>query len=316
MPQRRRRARLQDIRFAALALALVWGAVAAEVTAEEPLRVAVTVQPIAFLVAEIGGSDVEVTVLVPPGASPHAFEPLPGDVRRLARAQLFLRVGAGFDDWSRRLVNAAPSDIRDVSLAMLAGAGAPGAHVGHGPSGGHHHGTFDPHVWLDPILVRDLLAPGIAAHLAGLDPARRAGFAARLRSFQTRLSQLDREIASRLSPVRGRPYVAFHNAWRRYADRYGLAEIGVVQEFAGEEPTPRELARLVEAARAAGVAALLVEPQLDRRVAETVAAEFSAGTATVDPLGDPRDPARADYAALLRFNTGVFASVLERGAGS
>jgi ABC-type Zn uptake system ZnuABC Zn-binding protein ZnuA len=84
----------------------------------------------------------------------------------------------------------------------------------------------------------------------------------------------------------------------------------VVEEFAGEEPTPRELGLLVRAARRAGVSAILVEPQLPARVAQAIAGEFGGGTVLVDPLGDPRDPERDSYAELLRFDARAFAHAL------
>ena len=83
------------------------------------------------------------------------------------------------------------------------------------------------------------------------------------------------------------------------------------REFGGEEPTPREVGNLVRDARAAGVGAILVEPQLSPRVARTIAAEFGAKTVLVDPVGDPGDPARSNYEALMLFNTRAFGRALE-----
>jgi ABC-type Zn uptake system ZnuABC Zn-binding protein ZnuA len=221
-------------------------------------------------------------------------------VARLAGAALLVALGGDFDGWAQRLAGAA-GRIETLALLELPGLAplpaAPGA------------AARDPHVWLDPIRVRDVLAPAIAERLAALDPASAADTSRRLADFQARLTRLDAELRETLAGPR-RAYVAFHAAWRYFGARYGLEEVGVVEEAPGEEPTPRELAWLAAAARHAGVAAILVEPQLDPRVARTLAAEFGGTTVLVDPNGDPGDPERARYEALLRWNAGAFARAL------
>ena len=164
--------------------------------------------------------------------------------------------------------------------------------------------------FIDPLRVRDVIAPAIADRLRRADPGRASDFALRLDGLQKRLTALDSEIRATLAEASGRRYVAFHPAWRYFADRYDLIEVGVVMEFAGEEPTPRALAALIEAARAHELPAILVEPQMDPRVGRTLAAEFDAVTVTVDPLGDPSDPERASYEALMRWNARAFARAL------
>jgi ABC-type Zn uptake system ZnuABC Zn-binding protein ZnuA len=291
-------------RAAAGALALALGLAGAAGAA--PVEAVATVQPVALVLRAVGGDRVRVRTLVPPGASPHTFEPRPGDLKSLAGAGLFVQVGAGLDDWAARLLGAAPPALRRRVLADLPGLappGAPGAHP-----------AADPHFWLDPLLVRDVLAPALAEDLAALDPAGAAEGSARLRAFQTDLTALDAEIRAILAEAPARRYVAFHNAWRWFARRYALEEVGVVHEFAGEEPGPRELARLVEAARRAGVGAILVEPQMAPRTARVIAAEYGGRTVLVDPNGDPSDPARATYADLLRWNARAFREALGGGA--
>lgn len=262
----------------------------------------------ALLVHELAGERVRVTTLVPPGASPHAFEPRPRDVARLAQAGLFLRVGAGLDDWTLALLRATPEPPAVFALMDSPGLGPlPAAADGHGHG---ERARLDPHVWLDPLRVRDAIAPALAEQLARFDPKGEAHYRARLADFRARLDALDAELRTVLAAAPARTFLPFHPAWRYFAERYGLAELGAVEEAAGEEPTPRELARLVEAARRAGVRAILVEPQLPPRVAATLAAELDGATVLVDPTGDPSDPARSRYEPLLRWNARAFARAL------
>jgi ABC-type Zn uptake system ZnuABC Zn-binding protein ZnuA len=288
------------LRFLAIALACGIGAARAEPS--PPLQVLATIEPIAMIARELAGERVAVSALVPPGASPHTFDPRPGDVARLADATLVIAVGGDLDDWTQRLLGASGRPVETLTLLELPS-------LAPLPAADTEPGARDPHVWLDPIRVRDVLAPAIAERLAALDPAHAADTAARLTDLQTRLTRLDAELRAALAgPHRG--YVAFHAAWRYFGARYGLEEIGVVEEAPGEEPSPRELADLATAARAAGVRAILVEPQLDPRMARTLAAEFGGTTVLVDPNGDPTDPERAGYEALLRFNARAFARAL------
>jgi ABC-type Zn uptake system ZnuABC Zn-binding protein ZnuA len=266
--------------------------------------VVATVEPAAMLVRELGGERVEVTTLVPPGASPHTFEPLPSDVARLAGAELLVEVGAPLDAWTERLHAAASHELPRLTLLELPALHPLPADERDGVPGRH-----DPHVWLDPIRVRDALAPGVAARLAALDPDGAAHYAERLAGFQERLGALDTQIRDMIAGS-GRGYVAFHAAWRYFGDRYGLEEVGVIEQAPGEEPTPRALARLVEAARAARVRAVLVEPQLPAQTARSLAGELGVELVVVDPNGDPRDPERARYEDLMRWNARAFARAL------
>lgn len=290
---------------AVLALALAGTARAAAVP-----NVVVTIQPIAMLVRALAGERIAVTSLVPPGASTHTFEAKPRDMAALASARLFVEVGSGVDTWAARLRKAAAHQPERLVLIELPGLDPlPADPSEHDRDASGAPARFDPHVWLDPIRVRDVIAPALAAALARIDPDGRAHFESGLAAFQAQITDLDAEIRRILSG-HGTKFVAFHSAWRYFGARYGLEEVGVVEEAPGEEPSPREIASLVAVARAAHVPAILVEPQLSPRIAQTIAAELGAGTVTVDESGDPSDPQRATYPALMRWNARAFARAL------
>jgi ABC-type Zn uptake system ZnuABC Zn-binding protein ZnuA len=281
--------RLAAAAAAALALAC------ARAPEPAPVVLVATVAPLAQLARALGGPRVEVGVLLPGGASPHDFEPRPSDLARLARARSLLRVGAALDDWVERLRASGPRiPTWTLSKAM------PVAREGHG--------------WLDPLAVRDLAAPELAEHLADLDPAGAAGYAQRRDALRERLTALDAEIRAVLAPAPRRAYVAFHRGWRPFAARYGLEELGVLHEPGREEPTPRSLARLVDAARRAGLASVVVEPQHDARVAAVVAAELGGSAVAADPLGDPDDARPEAYESLLLDAARAFARACGAGA--
>lgn len=293
-----------------IALGLLLAASAAARADARPMPVVATIEPLGMLLRELGGARVDVTVLVPPGASPHTFEPQPSDVARLAEALLVVEVGGEFDAWVARLRSAAANRAPVFTVLTLAGLEPIAGDERHPRSPrGAAAVAPDPHVWLDPLRVRDIIVPALSARLAELDPSGGPLYAARREAFRARLGGVDRQIRAQLAGSQ-RSYVAFHPAWRYFGARYELEEIGVVERSAGEGPTPRELASLVAAAKRAQVPAILIEPQLDPRVARTLAREFGATVVLVDPNGDPADPARARYEDLMLWNARAFTRAL------
>lgn len=277
------------------------------------VRVVATIFPVADLVRQIGRDAVQVTTLLPAGASPHTFEPAPEQVRAVAQAALFVEVGAGLDSWAEKLRAARSGPLAVVTLT----AGLPllQATPEHGdphrgePHGGEPHGG-DPHVWLDPILVRDHCVPAILRALSQADPDRRALFQQGASELAAALTRLDVDIRAALAAVTNRNYVAFHAAWRYFGKRYELREVGVVESFPGKEASAREIAAVIEEARAAGVKAVLVEPQFNPRMAEQIAHDIGARLAVVDPLGGLELPGRTQYLDLMRYNMQAFAKAL------
>lgn len=300
----------------ALALALVLLAAGQAAAAPAaPIKVTASIRPVALLVAEVGGDQVTVRTLLPPGASPHGYEPTPSQVRDLAGADLLVTVGAGLDPWAERLHRAVGREVPELELAehtrLLP---APVEHHHEGEDGGeqeahpHHGGEGDPHLWLDPVRVRDDLVPAIAAALSAAAPDLAPGFARRGEALRDRLTDLDRELALGLRPFAGRAFVAFHASFTYFAARYGLRQVAVVEPLPGREPSARWMRRVIEAGRQAGARAVLVEPQFNPRIGRTIAEQFGARVVTVDPLGSPE--AGGTYADLMRFNLAAFREAL------
>jgi len=267
-------------------LGLAWIGAAANAA---PLGVVATITPLGWLLEMLGGERVSVSVLVPAGGSPHAFEPRPRDVRALSDAKLFVAAGAGVDDWAARLAVAeGPQPL------VLAQAGS----------------DLGAHFWLDPITVRDQALPALSGALAALDPAGSAHYAERRRAVAHELTALDAEIRAHLAGVPRRPLIPMHAAFGAFAARYGVTLLEPVQQVGAEEPSPRSLARLADAAAAGGAAAVLVEPQLPAAASAALAETLGIPAVVVDALGDPTEPERSSYAALLRFDAAAFRRAL------
>jgi len=288
--------------FSRILLAVCLGAAAARgETASERRVAAATIAPLASLAATVAGPGWEIRTVIPPGVSPHVFEPAPRDVRRFAPARLVVTVGAGYDDWAEKLALACASG------AVLFDAGRSVGVVSGG--GEDHDGEIgrDPHWWLSPKRAARALAP-LSERFAALDPPGAEGYRSRAREGEASLLALDAELSALLAPVRGRSIVAAHNSWAYFAADYGLENGGAIESVPGREPSPRDLRRLLDLVRARHVRAVFAEPQFSPAAARVLASDAGIRVAYVDPIGGV--PGRADYAALLLYDARAFRDAL------
>ena len=298
----------------------------------EKIPVAASIIPLGDFCQKIGGDRVEVQVLIPPGASPHVYEPTPATVAKAQTARLLVYVGAGLDPWADRLVRsrgardlAVVEAVQGLSLLGDVDSQHHDHHEGHGhekeglsheggskaASGGkkaaHPHGN--PHVWLDPVAVQGICRR-IAEALIKIDPEHRPAYEANLGRYLAELEELNQEIAGKVAGFRLKEYVCFHPAFPYFARRYGLKEVGVIELAPGREPTPRHIQKIVQAIRKYGVKVVFAEPQLSHRVAEVIAREAGAKVLILDPLGG-QPPYGTDYLKLMRYNLSVLEQAMQ-----
>jgi zinc transport system substrate-binding protein len=288
--------------FLRILLTACLGAAAVRGETASPRKVAAaTIAPLASLAAMVAGPEWDVRTIIPPGVSPHVFEPSPRDVRRFAPARLVVTVGAGYDDWVGKLAAACASG------AVLFDAGRSVGVVS--AAGEDHDGEIgrDPHWWLSPRLAARALAP-LAERFAALDPSGAEGYRTRASGGAAMLLALDAELSALLLPVKGRPIVAAHNSWAYFAADYGLENGGAIEIAPGREPSPRDLKRLLDLLRSRGVRAVFAEPQFSPAAARVLASDAGIRVAFVDPIGGV--PGRLDYADLLRYDARAFRDAL------
>jgi zinc transport system substrate-binding protein len=280
------------------------------------LLVAATIVPLGDFCQRLGGDLVQVQVLIPPGASPHLFEPAPSVMASAFRARVFVYIGAGLEPWAARLLRSRGSNnLMVVEAAQgipLLGmdeqhrdheAAKGQGHTGQHPDkeGSHEtHLAGNPHIWLDPVLAQEI-CDKIAGALIQADPDHRAQYAANLKDYQAKLADLDREIRQHAQKWRLRDYVSFHPAFSYFARRYNLHEVGTIEAAPGREPTPRHLQDLVAAIRRYGIKVVFAEPQLNPRVAEVIAQEAGVKVLMLDPMGGA-PPYGSDYLQMMRAN--------------
>ena len=254
--------------------------------------------PLADFARNVGGDRVEVVTLLPPGVSPHVYEPTPEKVKDLAKARLFIKNGAGLEFWAEKLVNAVASSelvVVDTSagVELLAEAGEEGG---------------NPHIWLDPLLAQKQVKD-IRDALIQVDPQNKDYYEANAASYLAELAALDTELQQRISQFRFKAFISFHAAWSYFALRYGLMEEGVIEESPGREPSAALIKELIDKVKELGVKAVFAETQFNPKAARAIADESGAEVVTLDPLGG--GSGRDSYFKMMRYNVEQMARVME-----
>ena len=173
----------------------------------------------------------------------------------------------------------------------------------------HEDGPFDMHVWLDPLNGR-AMARAIAATLAEADPANEAAYEANADALRRRLDALTGEIAAQVAPARGVPFIVFHDGYRHFEDRFGLAAAGSVVVGPERKPGARRISELRDKVQSLGVVCAFDEPQFDRRLVRTVIEGSEVRAGSVDPLGAAIEDGPELYATLLRNMATSFTACL------
>ncbi|AAS95821.1 metal ABC transporter solute-binding protein, Zn/Mn family [Nitratidesulfovibrio vulgaris] len=311
--------------LAVLALALCLTMVTPVIVsaADAPLQISVSIPPQKYFVERIGGDLVRTTVMVPPGADPHTYEPKPSQLRGLSGSRIYFSIGAPFEDaWLARIVAAAGPSLSVVPMhkgVTLLPAAAPlhsdeaehaegkehhEDHHAHADGHGHDHGTTDPHVWLSPMLVRHM-SLAIRDALAKADPAHAATYRANYDRFAADIDAMDKKFADLFAalPQDRRRFLVFHPSWNYFAHNYGLTELSI--EVEGREPSPRQLRAIIDLARRERITTIFVQPQFSRRAAQTIATEIGARLVDADPLAE-------DWAANLERTAKALAQATGR----
>lgn len=243
-------------------------------------EVVVPIAPVGWLMGRVGGAGVRVSVLVPPGQSAETWQVLPRQMEHLGRAKLYGFLGLPFE---APLVEKLKAMFPELVIVDLRQGLALRSEAGHHDEGNaeHAHGAADPHVWLDPVLLKTMAATAETA-LAKAAPDRAQSFTANRLVLEAELDTLHTQAGEILAPVRGREFFVFHPAFGYLADRYGLKQTAV--EYEGKAPGARRLSELAEQIKNDGARALFIQPQYSTAEAKALAESAGLPLVTLDDL--------------------------------
>ena len=278
---------------------LIAMAIAAPAAGEVP-QVVTDFGPTQSLAAQVMGNLGAPVMLLALGADPHDFQMKPSQAQALAGADLVFWVGPELTPALEHALAALGENARAVALL----------HLGGGTRRSLEGGAIDPHAWLDPANAEAWLAT-IATELARQDPEHAATYTANAAAAQAALQALDAELAARLAPVQGRPFVVFHDALGYFADHYGLQVVGAIELTDAAAPGAAQLAHIRGVVAEGGAICVFPEAGRDPKFIATVTAGSSARIGAAQDLeAITLPPGPGLYPDLLRALAGTLTDCL------
>ena len=252
--------------------------------------VAVTIPPEEEFVERVGGDHVRVILLVPPGADPHTYEPPPGVLAEVARADMYAAVGSGIEfelAWRDKIAALNPE-----MLVVDCSRGVDLIRAGDG-----EHGGADPHIWTSPRNAK-VMVEEIREGLIAVDPENAEDYRRNADAYLGELDALDAEITGALAASGVKTVMVYHSSWAYLARDYGFAEVPIESE--GKEPSPQRLEHLIKQAEEEKIKVIFASPEHSTRSAEVIADAIGGTVVTVSPLAK-------DYLANMQRVASAFA---------
>ena len=255
----------------------------------EKLNIVTSFLPIQSHTLAIAGDHANVKQLLAKDTGPHDFQLTPADVKKLSDADLLIINGAGIEEWLGELIKKSGNKnlvVVDTSNGINLVESPEEIEIGHSHSHAHDHDHGDganPHIWLDPVIAKKQAA-NIVAALQKADPANASAYAQNGKVYEAKLSALDSDYRSTLAPLPNKNLVTFHDAFPYLAARYKLNYVGAISEFPEKDPTPKQLAALVDKIRSLKVGVLFAENGYAPGLLKKIAGETGAKVSELDTL--------------------------------
>lgn len=298
--------------------------------AHAELRVVVTIKPIHSLVTQLMEGIGTPDLLVAGASSPHTFSLKPSNVRAINAADVFVRVSEAVEPFTGKIISALPETVEVVTLEEAPGlelldirtSGTFEAHGHHGddalgdePGHGDHHGATDGHIWLDPDNAK-----AIVAYLADVLSKRSPEDGAKLKDNAAKLNEridaLTAKLLAGTAPLKGKPFVAFHDAYQYFEKRFGLDAVGSITISPTVRPSAKRLTELRRKIRSLDAVCVFAEPLFQPKLIAAVTEDTRARSGTLDPLGIDLAPGRDLYFELMQnLAAGFVACLVPVGQG-
>ncbi|MCK5567719.1 MAG: zinc ABC transporter substrate-binding protein [Actinomycetia bacterium] len=258
-----------------------------------------SILPIVEFASKVGGEKIDVFEMIPPGASPHTYEPTPGQLEKVSKAGMYLAVGSGIEFeivWLDKIIA-----INDDMMLVDCSKGielieisqnpetkngddkgrAGGQEISGGLEDDHEGSGKDPHIWLSPKNAA-VMVENIYLGLSAMDPDNEDYFYDNKVDFLDELEMLDRKITEILLEKTRRKILVFHPSWAYFARDYGLEQTVVEED--GKEPSPKGMANLIDQAKESGIKVVFASPEFSQKSAEVIAGEIGGEVVLISPL--------------------------------
>ncbi|GAC1385727.1 MAG: metal ABC transporter substrate-binding protein [Herpetosiphon sp.] len=254
------------------------------------IKVITTVAPLTNIVLNVGGNRIDLHGLIPDGTDSHTFEPAPADARILGAADLIFVNGLHLETPTEKLANA--NKRPNVEIVHFGETTINTSDYIYDFSFPKEKGDPNPHLWMN-VQYAMRYAEIARDALIKTDPANKDYYTQNATTFLARLKKLDESIATAVQtvPVGQRKLVTYHDSWAYFARRYGMNVIGAIQPSSFSEPSPKEVANMIDQLKAEKVPALFGSEVFPSKVLDQISKE--AGVKYVDNLRDDDPPGKA-----------------------
>lgn len=273
---------------------------------DEKVQIYTTVYPLQYFAERIGGESVHVSSIYPAGANEHTFEPTQKDMMALADADLFFYIGLGLEGF----VENAKKTLADEEVNMIATvdgisdeqleeaaheeeeATSTDSHDHEHESEssedhsheGHDHGDIDPHVWMSPKISQSL-ALSIKDSLVEISPGQQETFEKNYDELVSDLQQLDADFEEMAHNAPNKTFFVSHSAFGYIANTYGLEQLAVAGLNSQDEPSQKELTKLIDLAEEKNIEYILFEQNVSSKLTEVIQKEIGAESLVLHNLG-------------------------------
>jgi zinc transport system substrate-binding protein len=242
----------------------------------EKIKVVTSFYPIYQIAKEIGGDNIIVTSVIPFGSQPHDWEITPQKVSEIKEADMIIYNGIGFDAWLGDDDQFHKSFLVDVSKGLqLIKKDKELEKVRH-DNHKEHESRYDPHIWLDPILVKNI-SKTISNALVKLDPHNTNSYLQNTEHFIQQLDNLDFLIKTTLDNCELSDFITFHESFSYFANRYGLTQHSIQSLPSEGEILPQQITKIISLAKSLGIDIIYSEELKDQRLSQILASEIPNG---------------------------------------
>jgi zinc transport system substrate-binding protein len=271
---------------------------------QEKITVVASFYPLYEFASRVVGDRAEVSSLVPAGVEPHDWEPTAEDVSRGHEADVMVINGAGFERWADDMeAKVVANTSEGIEFNYKEGKEVGDDEHGHGDATGG--GGVNPHIWLDPILAKHQIDK-IRNVMASSDPANADYYNQNADRFTAELDSLDAFIRSELADCDKSDFIAFHDAFTHFSERYGLRQHSIHGASPEGEILPQTMQQIIELANEFNISIIYSEDLIDSRLADTIANEIPDGKVLVlspiEGIGNEEQAAGIGYIDKMKQN--------------
>tara|TARA_A100000164_G_scaffold352006_1_gene357269 strand:+ start:1054 stop:2019 length:966 start_codon:yes stop_codon:yes gene_type:complete len=289
------------------------------------ISVVTSIKPLHSLTSYIMEGVGEPELIIDGVASPHNFQIKPSHAKMLQNADLVIWIGEDLESFLPTALKSIPKDAVVFELLDQSGlkklkfreknifeghddhghdenAKKEDDHDDHGHDDhGHGHGSFDPHIWLDPANAK-VIVKKITNQLSKIDKDNASKYKANSKKVIKDLDGLIKEVKNDIN--KDASFVVFHDAYQYFEKRFGLNVIGALTVNPDVMPGAEQLSEIREVIEHEKAKCIFSEPQFNPNIINSIASDTGVKTGVLDPLGANIDKGKGMYFQLIKDMSG------------